>query len=134
MLAAMSAHALPRVLFIDDEEVLTRMAARMLGKDFVVTAVADPRLGLGLLTAADAEFDVVFCDLSMPFLSGAELYRRVYEVKPALAKRIIFITGGPNDAAERFLLSISNECLSKPFQADELRAVARRLMLRSHVD
>jgi CheY-like chemotaxis protein len=130
----MSTNNVPRVLFIDDEEILTRMAVRILGKDFAVTAVADPRQALRLLTAPAADFDVVFCDVSMPFMSGPELYRRVHEVKPALAKRIVFITGGISDALERFLGSTSNECLSKPFQADELRAVARRLVLRSYAD
>ncbi len=127
----MSTTDAPRVLFIDDEEILTRMAVRILGKDFAVTAVADPRLALQMLTGPTADFAVVFCDVSMPFMSGPELYRNVHEVNPALAKRIVFITGGISAAVERFLHSTSNECLSKPFHADELRAVAHRLVLRS---
>ena len=116
-----------RVLFIDDEEILARMAARILRTDFSVTAVSDSRLALELLSVPDASFDVIFCDLAMPFMSGPELYRSVLERNPALARRIVFVTGGTTDELDQFLRSIPNECLEKPFDPEELRRVAHRL-------
>lgn len=115
-----------RVLVVDDEEAVARAIVRLLRPDHVVTTFVDPREALRAIEGG-AAFDVVFCDLTMPWLTGMDLYRQVRATRPSLAERFVFITGGSIDEAVRaFLDEVPNECLEKPFGKDRLRATARR--------
>jgi len=46
------------------------------------------------ILAADQKFDIVFCDLMMPEISGMEVYEKVVAEYPELAERFVFMTGG----------------------------------------
>ena len=48
-------------------------------------------------------YDVVICDLKMPRVDGMTLYRAIAATTPALARRVIFVTGAVAGPAERFL-------------------------------
>ncbi|MCP4444005.1 MAG: response regulator, partial [Myxococcales bacterium] len=70
----------------------------------------------------DANFDVLFCDLMMPGLSGPKFYRILQAEFPQLASRVIFITGGVfSDATQDFLDNSGAHCLYKPFSLDSVR-------------
>jgi DNA-binding NtrC family response regulator len=71
---------------------------------------------LAALRAED--FDVLFTDVIMPDMSGTELARRAFAIRPAL--RIVFASGNPVPAHERFEFEWS--ALRKPFTLDQLRA------------
>ncbi len=79
-----------RVLFIDDEPVLAVLGERFLTRlGYVPVAEKDP---LAALTAfREQPFDLVITDLTMPQLSGIDLARRLWEIRPAT--RIILTTG-----------------------------------------
>jgi CheY-like chemotaxis protein len=70
-------------------------------------------------------YDVVVCDLKMPRVDGMMLYRAIAAATPALARRVIFVTGDvAGTDAERFLEESGCRWLAKPFRlADLLRAV-----------
>jgi PAS domain S-box-containing protein len=74
-------------------------------------------------------YDVVICDLKMPRVDGMTLYRAIAAATPALARRVIFITGDvAGTDAERFLDDTGCPWLAKPFRlADLLRAVRETL-------
>jgi CheY-like chemotaxis protein len=93
---------------------------RMLdGSDTVV--VTDGGEAIELLTA-DPSFDLVFCDLMMPVVSGVDVYESVKANTPELASRFVFTTGGAfTERAKRFLASVANPCLEKPFNSKELK-------------
>jgi two-component system NtrC family sensor kinase len=61
----------------------------------------------------------------MPRLDGRAFHRRLAEMAPALAKRVIFVTGDlAGTDAERFLRETGCRWLAKPFRlADLLRTV-----------
>jgi PAS domain S-box-containing protein len=131
--AAVSTEPLPvlprgRVLVIDDEAAVGRTIARALRPEQDVVVVDDPREALRLLIDEGATFDVIFCDIVMPHLSGIELFTRVREAKPELAGAFVFVTGGARDQSlQAFFAEVPNERLYKPFEDNEaLRAVARR--------
>jgi two-component system NtrC family sensor kinase len=116
------------VLLVEDERALA-------------VAVADALTDAGLVVdhASDGEealarvrqnvYDVVICDLKMPRVSGMMLYRAIAAATPALARRVIFVTGDVAATdAERFLAESGCRWLVKPFRiADLLRAVRETL-------
>jgi len=112
------------VLLVEDEQALA-------------AAVRDALTDAGLRVdyAGDGEealshvrnntYDVVICDLKMPRIDGMTLYRAMAAATPALARRVIFVTGDvAGTDAERFLEDTGCRWLAKPFRlADLLRAV-----------
>ena len=70
---------------------------------------------------------MVLCDLSMPVVSGEQLYARLRAVAPEQAARVVFVTGGAvAPGAREFLEASTNERLDKPIDVARLRALVRR--------
>ncbi len=121
-----------RILVIDDMPALGRSLARLL-KEHEVTVVERAKDAFARL-AANETFDVVLCDLMMPESSGREVFERLRAEWPALASRVIFMTGGAFTPESReFLAQSPQPTLTKPFSLDELRAVLGELM-KEHPD
>lgn len=94
------------ILVIDDEETVAVAIERILRAQHDVHIRTDAREALALV-AAGSTFDVVFCDLMMPNLSGVDVYRLLAATHPAQAAKIVFITVGAfTAAAEDFLAEI----------------------------
>ena len=111
-----------RILVIDDEPELVEVIRRTLEDDHEVVTLVEASEALTVLREARG-FDVVLCDLMMPGLTGMDLHELVRELDPALAERFVFLTGGAFTArAMKFLDSVSNACLVKPFTPAVLRA------------
>ena len=74
-------------------------------------------------------FDVIFCDLMMPEMSGMELYEQLSAQHAEQAARMVFVTGGAfTPAAQAFLSRVSNARLDKPYETEELLAQVYRLL------
>ena len=71
----------------------------------------------------------MICDLKMPRVDGQAFYRALAASAPALARRVVFVTGDvAGTEAERFLSTSGCRWLAKPFRsADLLRAVRESL-------
>jgi signal transduction histidine kinase/ActR/RegA family two-component response regulator len=117
-----------RVLIVDDEPMLAHAYRRMLARDHDVVVVADGREALALLQE-EPGFDVIFCDVMMPGLSGVAVFRAAVQRHPELARRFVFMTGGAFTAESRgFLDSVDSPHLDKPIDVDTFRrAIADRL-------
>ncbi len=112
-----------RVLIVDDEPKVAEAIAFALDGDVVVAASG--REALDILRS-DPKFDVVLCDLMMPEITGMDLYEAIVLLDPALAGRFAFMTGGAFTArAQRFLSSVPNPHIEKPFKLEDLRAFVR---------
>lgn len=104
-----------RVLVIDDEPGVANSLRAMLEAHHEVKSVESAREGLKILLA-DEEFDIVFCDLVMPELSGMDLYYALELNRPKKAARVVFMTGGVfTTEAEKFLAQVKNRRIEKPF-------------------
>lgn len=125
-----SAETRGRVLIIDDEVGITSAVARMLSGQHDVTVQNDARAALARLLEG-VHFDVILCDIAMPGLPGPKLYDALRTQRPELLDRIVFISGSsPHAEAKRFLESVPNVHVEKPFSIPELRAVVRRYVAR----
>ncbi len=116
-----------RVLVIDDDAMVAAALARVLrGND--VRHANGGREALQML-ASGAAFDVIFSDLMMPDLDGVGFYAELRASYPAHAERVVFMTGDAfSDAARAFLDSVSNLWIEKPYDANRVRAVVRRVV------
>jgi CheY-like chemotaxis protein len=60
-------------------------------------------------------------------MTGMELHAQLGDKLPHLLETMIFVTGGAfTPAAQTFLDHVPNECLEKPFDPRNLRAVVQR--------
>jgi PAS domain S-box-containing protein len=114
------------VLVVDDEPMVGRAIVRMLVPQHRVTAV--PGAAQALAALSSGHFDAILCDLMMPDMTGMALYDKLQAEAPALAARMIFLTGGAftREAAE-FLDRVPNARLEKPFSPAQLRMAVARL-------
>lgn len=112
-----------RVLVIDDEPAIGRVVTRVLQSQHDVVIVTDAREALPRIAAGEV-FDVVFCDLMMPGMTGMDFFEVLRESNPELARRVVFITGGTFTArAAEFLNKTSNATLPKPFDPLSLKRI-----------
>jgi two-component system NtrC family sensor kinase len=116
------------VLIVEDEHALAAAVAEALtDAGLRVDHAGDGQEALARVRQTD--YDVVICDLKMPRIDGMTLYRAIAAATPALARRVIFVTGDvAGTDAERFLEESGCRWLAKPFRlSDLLRAVRETL-------
>lgn len=115
-----------RILIVDDEPAILRALSRVLS-GYQVTRALSGKEAVAHIEQS-GPFDVVFCDVMMPELSGIDVYERAKQVCPGQEQRIVFITGGAfTEQAAAFIDSIDNPKLGKPFDGGEVRALVRAL-------
>jgi signal transduction histidine kinase/ActR/RegA family two-component response regulator len=114
-------------LVVDDEESNAALVRRVLaGAGYDVESTTLSRRAL--LMIERTAYDAVICDVKMPELSGQELYGRVCQMRPEMARRFIFITGDIDGEDTRTFLS-ETRCsyFMKPFNLDKLTAAVDTL-------
>jgi signal transduction histidine kinase/CheY-like chemotaxis protein len=109
-----------KALVVDDEESNAALVRRVLasaGYDVESTTLSRRALVMMERTA----YDAVICDVKMPELSGQELYGRVCQMRPEMARRFIFITGDIDGQDTReFLDETRCSYFMKPFNLERL--------------
>ena len=105
-----------KVLLIDDEPSLLKSIERMLEENHTVTTALGGKAAIEVLEKNKFDYNVIVCDLSMPDVNGADVYKFVKEKSPGLEQRIVFVTGGIYmPALIEFAATITNTRLEKPF-------------------
>jgi len=114
----------PKILIIDDEEVVLDSCTQILAKgDFQLLTARNGILGLELMK----EFlpDLIFVDLKMPGISGFEVLDGIQEFDPTIVTVVITGFATVNSAIEAMKKG-AYDFLPKPFTPDELRVITRR--------
>ncbi len=112
---------LKKLLLVDDEPNILKSLERLLGTSYQVTTALGGQAGLDLILNDNIKADIILCDISMPMVNGADFYRCIAEKMPGLEQRIIFMTGGAyTDDLKKFITTVDNDFLSKPFDQNEL--------------
>lgn len=120
-----------RVLVIDDEVLIATAVKRTLQQAHDVTITSSGKEAVEWIRSGQ-RFDVIFCDLMMPVMSGMNVFAEISALAPDQAERIVFISGGAfTAAAQTFLDESTNERLEKPLDMHAVRSVVSRFLLRS---
>lgn len=122
----------PRILIIDDEEVVLDSCIQILeGGDYDAATTMDGSFGLTLVQ----EFrpDLVFVDLKMPGISGFDVLDRIRDFDPTIVT--IVITGYATvDSAVEAIKKGAYDFLPKPFSPDEFRMITQRGLERRNLE
>ena len=117
-----------RILCIYDEPLIAGAVRRLLAREHDVEVAGSGREAQQLLEQ-DRDFDLVLCDLMMPDVSGAELFHWIKQRWPALAARVVFISGGAfTPTARKLLEQTDNPRQDKPFDIHTFCATIRGLL------
>lgn len=116
------------ILVLDDEKSLAELLGEMLGLlGYTPTLCHAGAKALELIDRQD--FDLVISDFRMPAMNGRQFYELAVAKKPALAGRIIFLTGDVvNEETQTFLRSIGNPHLAKPFNLKSVKAIIAKAL------
>ena len=121
-----STEAEARILVIDDDETICSLFKDTLeDAGYKVTAVTNSYEGLELVKNED--YDLVFLDLKMPGLDGAELLGQIRAVKPEMP--VTVVTGYPeSDLMMKALNYGPLGVMKKPFKASDVLTTVRNYL------
>jgi CheY-like chemotaxis protein len=113
------------ILVVEDETPLANAVVDALtDAGYLVDHAQDGEEGLAKVK--DQAFDLVICDVKMPRLDGKSFYALLAAAAPALAKRVIFVTGDvAGTDAGKFLEESGCRWLAKPFRLTDLLKAVR---------
>jgi two-component system NtrC family sensor kinase len=85
----------------------------------------------GFERLAAKTFDLIFCDLMMPVMTGMEFFAELKEKQPEMCDRVVFMSGGVFSAESRdFVRCHEARTLAKPLSTPLLRRLASGGSLR----
>ena len=117
----------PRVLVVDDEDVMQRLIARALPGCEVVACDNAPAALERL--AAGERFAVVLSDLHLQGMDGVQFHQALLALGSPVAGTMIFMTGGAmGEVAQRFVREMGPRVLQKPVAVRRLREAVETLL------
>lgn len=113
-----------RILFVDDEDSITILAKRALGRlGYQVTTTTDSFEAMALFRLEPEAFDIVITDYTMPRMNGENLARQMLSVRPNIP---IILCSGHNEMMCEDVDSIGVKgFVTKPFNLKDLAQLVR---------
>lgn len=114
------------ILVIDDDETICSLFKDILEEtNYQVTTISNSSKGLELIK--DNDYDLVFLDLKMPGMDGAELFRQIKAVKPELP--VTIITAYPESELMAKALEYGPMgIMKKPFRRSDILTAANNYL------
>ncbi len=118
------------VLIVDDDDEVRNTLTKLLKRaGFMTVGVYNGLAALNELRKEECK--AVVCDIQMPFQDGTLFHKTLVAQMPAMAKRVIFMTGRASDADIAELeAEMGRPVLAKPINSDELITAVRSLVGR----
>ena len=115
-----------RILLVDDEAVLRRLALTILSRQgYIVVEAPGPAEALEIGAAEPGSFDLILADVMMPGMRGWEMVERLRPLQPQA--RVLYMSGYvgelDHNTAERV-----RPLLSKPFKPRDLVEEVKRVL------
>ncbi|MFC1966288.1 response regulator [Chloroflexota bacterium] len=115
-----------RILVVDDDELIRSLFKETLEEEGHTVVVAGNSAD-GIECVKRWDFDLVFLDLKMPDMDGAELLNQLRSIKPRLP--VTIITGYPgSEMMERALKQGPFGVMDKPFDASDIIAAVNNFL------
>ncbi len=109
-----------KILFVDDEPSVAKIGLRLLERlGYQAVALTDPVAARDRLVNNPGEFDLVITDYLMPRITGLDLARAVWAVRPELPMILAVGFGGQLDSAKAKAQGF-REFVAKPFAIQTL--------------
>jgi CheY-like chemotaxis protein len=127
-LPAVKPAVLPVLLIEDEAAVMAYVQAALERNGYSVVCAESGAQGLQLLQTGD--FLGVVSDMRTPGgVNGADVHAWLTQYRPALASRIVFITGDiANEDTAATLRKTGAPCVEKPFRVQQFIAVVEETM------
>ena len=124
----------PTTLFVDDDpRMLLAYRRNLKSDDMLAEFTLYGEHALRRILSSDPP-DVIVAEVSMPDLSGVELYARASEIDHSWNRRFVFVTGAAStEHVAEFLRSIPCRSLSKPVDFERLHKAIRYSTAESRV-
>ncbi len=118
------------VLLVEDEEMILRLGAKLLGfLGYTVLAAQTPSAALAIAAGHRGPIHLLITDVVMPEMSGKELSEKLVALRPET--RVLFTSGyTANTIAHHGVLEEGVEFLPKPFSISVLAAKVREILDR----
>jgi PAS domain S-box-containing protein len=116
-----------RILFVDDEVPLVRLAQQMLtSMGYQITTYTDSREALADFETSQEKYDLVISDMTMPHLTGLDLARYMLALRPGLP--FILCTGYSNKLSQEQIQDAGiKSVLKKPFSLSSISKQIRTI-------
>jgi DNA-binding NtrC family response regulator len=121
----------PRILIVDDEEIVRESLCSWLEKDgYTVETAADGLTALERLR--QSEWSILLVDLKMPGMDGLQVLDAARKIHPALAVVMITAYATVETAVKAIKLGAS-DYIVKPFDPDELTLLIQKIVAQQAV-
>ena len=119
------------ILVIDDEELVREVICDELNEEKIkTTAVASGKEALETLLK-DSTIDLIFCDLTMPKMSGIEFVQEYLKTKSQNKVKVVFVTGGAKLNKEKCkkegIEELFQDTILKPFDKETLVSLLKNV-------
>jgi len=117
-----------RILVVDDELSIQDMLVDMLSAGgHKVDTASNGQVALEKLRTRG--YDLIISDIKMPGMNGRSFYEYLSKVNPAMAHRIIFVTGDTlSRETGEFLNTVGVPHIEKPFSLEEVLSAIRKVL------
>lgn len=117
-----------RLLVVDDEEAIAALMQQVLGSlGYKVTAVTSSVEAFRILKAEPENFDLVITDMTMPHMTGQELAKEIFRIKPEMP--IILCTGFSELITKEKARKIGiSKFITKPISPKDLAKYVRDIL------
>ena len=116
------------VLIVDDEPDLLDLLKMVMTRDgYEVVTATNGQEALDCIAARSC--DLILSDMRMPGMDGRKFFETVKKQNPALAHRIVFVTGDTvSPDTQAFFKDTGNRWVSKPFNIAQVTDTANEVL------
>lgn len=120
-----------RVLIVDDDKDLRAILAELISN--LGHQVDEAATGKEAIASLEQQgYDLVTLDLRLPDLDGTEVWRWILSQRPALASRVVFMTGDiMSQETEKFLQETGRPVLTKPLTTPQVHRIVHEVLIET---